>query len=87
MRHAKHKHLEKNEKEIVEALKAIGFIQVKDNGWTDHVDEAERILFYHPEIKKGLDIWLSDPGDQQVFDEYYMQEVNDKFGTKIIGRN
>jgi hypothetical protein len=75
-------------KEIIEALEAIGFVQVEDNGYASHdVPGAEQILFYNPESKEGLSIWKAPPDTQEVFDEYYMQEVDDKFGTEILKRN
>lgn len=74
-------------KEIVEALEALGFVQVEDNGYAAHdVPGAEQILFYNPKSKEGLQIWKATPDTQEVFDEYYMQEVDDKFGTEILKR-
>ena len=84
MRKAKNNDSIEKENEIIKALEALGFVHVEDHGYTDHYDDAERILFFHPGIKKGLEVCISPPDDQQVFDEYYMQEVDEKFGTKIL---
>jgi hypothetical protein len=75
---------EKTDEQIVEALKSLGYIPVKDKGYFTEGVDAQQVLFYNPKTKLGLQVWIASPGDQDVFDEYYMQEVDGQFGTNVI---
>ena len=81
----RHQNLTKEQAdELAKALAVIGYIEVEYNGYLDHVDDADAMFLFNPTTKKGLSIWISDPDDQLIFDEYYMSDVEKQFNIEVF---
>ena len=75
---------EEQAKDIIAALKTLGYEEVDYNGYEDHIDNADTIYLFNPTTKKGMYIAISDPTDQQCFDEHFVQDVDEQFDENLM---